>query len=168
MKRTLFVFATMILFACNSANEETPSSSNSEPNSGETSQTSQQPTSQVPETNATQGDPIHTSSLSVDWTGTYSGTIPCDDCEGIETTITLNNDLSFTAKAVYLGKSGEPYLAQGTFKWLDDGARIKMIGIDPSFMHYIYQVGENRITCLDASGSPISGKLASRYTLAKN
>ncbi len=35
---------------------------------------------------------MHTSEISLDWAGTYSGVLPCASCEGIETELTLNQD----------------------------------------------------------------------------
>ena len=34
----------------------------------------------------------HTSEMSLDWAGVYQGTLPCADCEGIETMIELKDD----------------------------------------------------------------------------
>jgi uncharacterized lipoprotein NlpE involved in copper resistance len=166
MKYSLIAIAFVSLLACNSSteNDVEANATDSIPQQGNPMPTQ---TPSMPETAASMSDPVHTSSLSIDWTGTYTGTIPCDDCEGLQTTITLNGDLSFTAKATYLGKSSAPYEAQGTYKWLDDGTRIKMIGIDPAFMPYIFKVGENQIMCLNEIGEAFTGKLASRYALKK-
>ena len=37
-------------------------------------------------------DDQHNSRNSLDWNGVYKGVLPCADCEGIETVITLLND----------------------------------------------------------------------------
>ncbi|MDE5451088.1 copper resistance protein NlpE N-terminal domain-containing protein, partial [Elizabethkingia meningoseptica] len=34
-------------------------------------------------------DDSHNAQNSLDWAGTYEGTVPCADCPGIKTTITL-------------------------------------------------------------------------------
>jgi hypothetical protein len=46
-----------------------------------------------------------TSRTSLDWPGTYTGVLPCADCEGIETTITLSVDLT------YAHENRQPHLA---------------------------------------------------------
>jgi len=167
MNRLFFVLASAALFACNSVSEENARIDNASEHAAKAEQAAnQQASNHIAEGSNT--DPVHSSSLNIDWTGTYTAILPCEDCEGVETTITLNSDQSFTAKAIYKGKQASPYEAQGTFKWLDDGTRIKMIGIDPSYMSYIYVVGENQITCLDQIGEPMTGKTASSYTLKKN
>lgn len=166
MYRLFFVLAATALFACNPGNEEKAHTDNASEHATNVEQANQSASNQIAE--GSNADPVYSSSLNIDWTGTYTAILPCEDCEGIETTITLNSDQSFTAKAIYKGKQVSPYEAQGTFKWLDDGTRIKMIGIDPSYMSYIYAVGENQITCLDQIGEPFTGKQASSYTLKKN
>ncbi len=166
MYRLFFVLAATALFACNSGNEENAQTDNASENATNVEQANQSASNQIAE--GSNADPVYSSSLNIDWTGTYTAILPCEDCEGVETTITLNSDQSFTAKAIYKGKQVSPYEAQGTFKWLDDGTRIKMLGIDPSYMYYIYGVGENQITCLDQIGEPLTGKEASSYTLKKN
>ena len=39
---------------------------------------------------------MHNAENSLDIEGTYTGTLPAADCPGIKTTLTLNNDKSFT------------------------------------------------------------------------
>lgn len=166
MKHSLIAIAFFSLLACNSSTENNVEATGSDSIPQQDNPMATQ-TPSAPEVSASSSDPVYTTSLSFDWTGTYTGTIPCDDCEGRQTTITLNRDLSFSAKATYLGKSTAPYEAQGTFKWLDDGTRIKMNGIDPAFMPYIFMVGENQIMCLNETGDAFTGKLAARYALKK-
>jgi uncharacterized lipoprotein NlpE involved in copper resistance len=55
-----------------------------------------------------------------DWAGTYAGTLPCADCEGIRTELVLGSDGRYTLRRTYLGKSGTaPVADQGTWKALD-------------------------------------------------
>ena len=48
------------------------------------------------------------------FSGTYSSTLPCPDCEGIDFELVLNTDLTYTSKAIYRGKSEEPLIKQGS------------------------------------------------------
>ena len=38
---------------------------------------------------------IHNSRNSLDWAGTYEGVLPCADCPGTKTRLTLNQDGSY-------------------------------------------------------------------------
>ena len=105
------------------------------------------------------------SQTSLDWPGTYSGNLPCQDCAGIETSLELNTNLTFTLKSVYLGKSDQVFEKTGTFVWSKDGGRITLNLAENTGNQY--QVGENILYQLDANGNKIAGSLASRYTLVK-
>ena len=108
----------------------------------------------------------HNSQNSIDWQGTYKGVTPCADCEGIETEITLNTDLTFIIKTKYLGKGdGKIFQETGNFVWDKTGGIIKLEGLKgrPSQ----YKVGENRLIQLDMEGNIINGALAEKYVLIK-
>jgi len=108
----------------------------------------------------------HNSQNSLDWQGTYKGVTPCADCEGIETQITLNTDLTFVIRTKYLGKGDVKTLEEkGNFVWNKTGGNISLQGLKgrPSQ----YKVGENQLTQLDMEGKPISGALAEKYVLTK-
>lgn len=103
---------------------------------------------------------------SLDWSGTYKGVTPCADCEGIETEIILNNDLSYTIKTKYLVK-GDARIFQetGSFVWDKTGGIISLKGLKGSPTQY--KVGENRLIQLDMEGNVITGNLAEKYILTK-
>ncbi len=108
----------------------------------------------------------HNSQNSLDWQGTYKGVTPCADCEGIETEIVLNADLTFTLKTKYLGKvDGKVFQETGSFVWDKTGGIISLEGLKgrPSQ----YKVGENRLIQLDMEGNVITGDLAEKYVLTK-
>jgi uncharacterized lipoprotein NlpE involved in copper resistance len=102
---------------------------------------------------------------SLDWQDTYSGIVPCADCEGIETTITLNQDLTFSIKTKYLGKSDKAFENTGKFTWNEKGTTITLVSLTDSASQYF--VGENTLTQLDIEGNKILGNLAEKYMLKK-
>jgi copper homeostasis protein (lipoprotein) len=105
------------------------------------------------------------SMVSLDWNGTYSGTLPCADCEGIETRLTLNMDKTFILKTKYLGQRDSFQEKSGIFTWNTAGNTIILQGI--SNAPYQYLVGENVLFQLDMSGKKITGNLADKYQLKK-
>jgi len=107
-------------------------------------------------------DPAHNSQNSVDWAGTYQGTLPCADCPGIHTTLTLDTNDTYTLTSSYLDRSDSLYSETGKFIWDDAGSRITLGNGGRRF-----QVGENRLIHLDAEGHEITGSLASQYVLQK-
>jgi uncharacterized lipoprotein NlpE involved in copper resistance/heat shock protein HslJ len=109
-------------------------------------------------------DAAHNSRNSLDWDGIYTGTLPCADCDGIRSTVTLNTDGTFSRERVYVGKSDTPIADSGTFAWNEAGSIVTLSGDDGEQQ---YQVGENRLFHLDRDGIRISGDLADRYVLRK-
>lgn len=103
---------------------------------------------------------------SLDWQGTYKGVIPCADCEGIETEITIKYDLTYVVKTIYLGKGkGEIFEETGRFVWDKTGSKISLEGLKGKSSQY--KVGENQLIQLDMEGKIITGALAEKYVLTK-
>ena len=123
------------------------------------------PASKGNKTNAQPGEDNGRNSL--DWDGIYRGVLPCADCEGIQTTIYLNKDLSYTLKTKYLGKPDTARKYSGKFSWNDQGNTITLDNSENSGQAASYFVGENTLTQLDVNGKKITGESASKYILSK-
>lgn len=105
----------------------------------------------------------HTSQNSVDWMGTYKGTVPCADCPGIETEVKLYQDETFSYKATYQDRN-LTVADTGKFMWHDNGSVVHLKGKDTDTK---YKVGENILIQLDTEGKEITGTLAEDYKLKK-
>ncbi|MCJ8165215.1 copper resistance protein NlpE N-terminal domain-containing protein [Pontibacter sp. E15-1] len=112
-------------------------------------------------------DPLHNSQNALDWSGRYTGVLPCADCAGIRTVLTLNQDLTYTQEAQYLGKGQEVYKDSGSFAWDKTGSRIVLSSDSISTAPEAYKVEENALVRLDRSGKRIQGALAEKYVLKK-
>ncbi|HAH60163.1 MAG: copper resistance protein NlpE N-terminal domain-containing protein [Lentimicrobium sp.] len=117
---------------------------------------------QTPDIPLFEGD---NSATSLDWPGTYKGTLPCADCEGIITTLVLNADLTYELHTTYSGKSEQTYTDKGKFTWNDLGNIITLEGIENRSAKFL--VGENKVLQLDIQGQPVTGVLADNYMLKK-
>lgn len=109
----------------------------------------------------------HNSMNGMDWSGTYKGTLPCADCEGIETTLTLNTDLSYVLVTNYLGRNDalEEEII-GDFSWDEHGSEITLNNVTSGPNKY--KVGESLLWHLDANGDMITGDSADHYILKKS
>ncbi|MCA1756310.1 MAG: copper resistance protein NlpE N-terminal domain-containing protein [Bacteroidales bacterium] len=107
------------------------------------------------------------SMVSLDWNGIYTGIIPCADCEGIQTLIRLNDDLSYIWKSRYLGKDETIFGTTGNFIWSDDGGTITLIDNIEDQSGPSWLVGENILFMPDDDGNRITGELAEMYRLKK-
>ena len=58
--------------------------------------------------------------------GEFSGKLPCADCPGIETKLTLNEDGSFLLDETYLEKKDGQFNAKGSYEVSADGAFVTL------------------------------------------
>lgn len=108
-------------------------------------------------------DQLHNAFNSLDWQGSYRGTLPCADCNGIQTIIRLNADQSFRIEETYLGKNTQPIISSGKFQINAADNTIQLEGRSPGK----YKVAENRLIQLDIQGKEISGAMKELYVLKK-
>lgn len=110
----------------------------------------------------------HNAQTSLDWAGTYEGKLPCADCEGIKTTLVLNDDGTYERTSEYLreAKPGEEntFKDKGQFTWNEAG---NIIALDDNGDKTLYFVAENRLEMRDQEGEAITGALAEQYVLQK-
>lgn len=109
--------------------------------------------------------PKPTATNSMDYLGFYKGTLPCADCEGIETSIELSEDFTYAMMTRYKGKGTKVFEGKGVFQWDDTGKKI--ILTEKGKVTAQFLVSNNALTQLDASGNKITGQLASRYVLKR-
>jgi len=97
--------------------------------------------------------------------GTYEGTLPCADCEGIQTVLTLDADKSFKLEETYLGEDVNPFITEGTWA-VDSSGKITLAPSDGSDeLRYYEVVSENELRMLDRTGNKIESEL--NYSLIK-
>jgi uncharacterized lipoprotein NlpE involved in copper resistance len=105
-------------------------------------------------------------SATPEWVGIYAGIIPCADCPGIETQLTLNADTTFALSREYLDRDSAPQVEEGKFTWSADG---NVVIAPEGETRYTLQlkVAKNSLTQLDIEGKIITGELAASYVLAR-
>lgn len=108
---------------------------------------------------------MHTSETALDWPGTYEGIVPCADCPGIETKLTLNEDKTFELSVLYQDREKKPTLSKGNFTFDTTGS---VITLDKNGNNTRYKVKEGCLAMLDGDGKEIEGALKANYILNKN
>jgi uncharacterized lipoprotein NlpE involved in copper resistance len=99
------------------------------------------------------------------FTGVYSGVLPCADCEGIETQLTLNTDKTYSVSRKYLGKGDDnPFVTNGRWEWMSNNA---MKLNNPSESPTLIYVMDGKVLMLDQGGNMINGSMADKYYLYK-
>jgi copper homeostasis protein (lipoprotein) len=110
-------------------------------------------------------DPAHNAANSLDWEGTYNGILPCADCPGIETSLTLNMDGTYHLRTRYQDQENGEFHYRGAISWNEAGNTIRLEGYADG--PGLYFVAENRLFHLDMDGNRITGDLANHYILEK-
>ncbi|MGF1909459.1 copper resistance protein NlpE [Vibrio kasasachensis] len=107
----------------------------------------------------------HSARNSLDWEGLYMGTLPCADCSGIATSLTLNFDGTYVYEQNYLGKGKEgEYKSTGEYIWNSKGDTVMLSKQDDSQQFF---VGENVLMMLDVDGNKVQGEMAQNYNLVQ-
>ncbi|MFN8717821.1 MAG: copper resistance protein NlpE N-terminal domain-containing protein [Gemmatimonadaceae bacterium] len=101
-------------------------------------------------------DPNPTVTVASTAPATYAGTLPCADCGGIVTTLTLWPDTVYRLREVYEGKQRQPSVSMG--RWRVD-AGILSLETDSGMPRLYSRVGDDTLTLLDLQGKPIASAL---------
>ncbi|MBP6319519.1 MAG: copper resistance protein NlpE N-terminal domain-containing protein [Rubrivivax sp.] len=96
-------------------------------------------------------DPAHSSRNSLDWAGTYEGVLPCADCPGIRTRLTLNRDESYELSTLTLDRDTAPRVVRGRFSWQPSG---NAITLESQHGGQQFVVGEGRVALLAPGAAP--------------
>jgi len=106
----------------------------------------------------------HNSRNSLDWAGTYEGVLPCADCAGSKTRLTLNRDDSYRLVTQAHGSRNAEKSVSGVFTWQPSG---NAITLDERGGRQEFSVGEGRLTLLrPKSGASQSSAANPVLTLA--
>lgn len=100
------------------------------------------------------------------WAGTYAGTLPCADCEGIQTELTLAGDGSYTLRRRYLGKAGQqPIEDTGTWQATSGNAGVLLDADNPDRRTEYRFTNGNTLKLLGRDGKELESNL--NYSLTK-
>jgi uncharacterized lipoprotein NlpE involved in copper resistance len=95
----------------------------------------------------------------------YMGVVPCADCEGIQTEVTLYADTTYKLVTNYLGKNPKDTAglnSNKTGKFMMHNDTVHLEGDGSKFLK-----NDTALIQLDESGKVITGKLADKFILKK-
>lgn len=102
---------------------------------------------------------------SADWSGYYTGTVPCGSCSGIDTWLYLHEfdgKTQYDLVETYQQDKPETFRASGKGQWQKDGSTLELKGKDENRVLF---VSEGYAEFLGEGAKPSGGK--SDYTLRK-
>ncbi len=113
------------------------------------------------------GNAPSTDKISRDWVGTYTGTIPCDHCEGITVWLTLRKNETFEFKTSYLGlNDARDEIFTGKFVWENGKSGISLQGLIGGYPGKFRLEGD-QAWYLDEKGNFFEGENSKDYLLKK-
>ena len=87
--------------------------------------------------------------------GNFSGTLPCADCPGIDTTLELHTDGTFMLMEAYQERKVDPAMLEGTWTAEENGSRIRLDPDSKSEQDRLYTVNSHdQVTPLGSDGTP--------------
>lgn len=102
-------------------------------------------------------------SLALKTAGIYGGFVPCADCEGIITYLSLNPDMTYKLEETYYKKDEKVFRTASTWK-MEKG---KVVLYDNDKIKLSFLPEGNKLWQLDHEGNRISGNLGDKYVLNK-
>ncbi len=147
----LFISVTLLFAGCKTNGEETDQVN---------------PDNVIP-FNASQID-AHNSKNSLDWEGSYSGVLPCDDCVGIETLLEINRDYTYTVIQKFVDSAdvlSEELRSEGKFFWNEEGSSITLESVQGDIS--TFRVGELFLTPLYKNGLEVRAEAGNNFKLLK-
>lgn len=100
-----------------------------------------------------------------DFYGTYTGTLPCADCSGVRTTLTIHDDTTYDLRSEYLGKENGVFEENGIYRVVGVDV-IELITPSTSDRTY-YKILNGSIVLSDSTGMISRDELADYYVLKK-
>lgn len=96
--------------------------------------------------------------------GVYAGLLPCADCPGIETTLTINPDNSFEISQVYIDRDSGPFISSGK---ITKGDKDNIWVFKNRYNETFYQFEDSALIMLNKDQERIQGLLEEHYILKK-
>ena len=101
----------------------------------------------------------------INFSGTFSGLIPCADCPGIELTVSFNPDSSYSESMIYQERNSS---FKDSGQWLRDGKILKVeYSNEQATPRYFLIKSDSTIAWLDGDKKEIEGPLKDHYILKK-
>ena len=98
--------------------------------------------------------------------GTYEGTLPAADCEGIKTMLVINEDKTYTLKSEYIGQKDATFETSGVYHMIGDSI-IELVTPSSREKTYYRMLNNKQLMLSDKEGTINQGSLAEHYILDK-
>ena len=90
------------------------------------------------------------------YTGTFAGMLPCADCPGINTELTLNPDGTYQLRETYLKNAPKTFVSAGKWDTGKDSQTVELKDSKNKDKNYYAFSGKNELKKLDMNAQPIN------------
>ena len=105
---------------------------------------------------------------SLDFHGVFYGFLPCSDCNGIKTTLSLKQKNNYLLVTQPARESSREYYEKGKYSWNDETRTVVLTPRKASTTRQYYIENEGTLIQLNADGTRIIGDEADDYILRRS
>lgn len=105
---------------------------------------------------------------SKDFHGVFYGFLPCDDCNGMKTTLSLKQNNYYLLVTQPARESSREFFEKGKYEWNDETQTVTLKPRNDAPEKQFQIKDEGTLVQFNSSGRPYAGDLADRYTLRRS
>ena len=105
---------------------------------------------------------------SQEFHGVFYGFLPCNDCLGVKTTLSLKTNNNYLLVTQYTRESAREFFEKGKYTWDDENRAVVLTPRGEGDVRKYVIEDENTLVQLNSDGWRVTGKLADRYLLRKS
>lgn len=120
----------------------------------------------TPTADSTQVSATDSAQSDTSYCGTYRGTLPAADCDGIKTVLTISSDSTYNLSSDYIGKKDGKFETSGVYH-LKQGGLIELVTPSSGELTYYKIKDSHSVIMTDSLGNEPEGETAKLYVLTK-
>lgn len=97
--------------------------------------------------------------------GIFYGYLPCNDCDGVKTTLSLKQNQNYLLVTQPARDSSREYYEKGKYEWNEETGVLTLTPRNKPDKHYYQIKDEGTIVQMSPSGAPVAKDLEDEYTL---
>jgi len=105
---------------------------------------------------------------SLDFHGVFYGFLPCKDCNGIKTTLSLKQNNNYLLVTQSAKESSKEFYEKGKYSWNDENHTVVLTPRTDAAAHQYLIKDEGTLILLNSDGTPMTGGRADSYTLRRS
>ncbi len=105
---------------------------------------------------------------SLEFHGVFYGFLPCNDCNGIKTTLSLKQNNNYLLVTQPARESSREYYEKGKYSWNDENHTVVLTPRKESGVRQYYIEDEGTLVQLSSGGVRMTGDEADRYILRRS